>query len=239
MTTPILNWVPSFDERSRNFPIRTVIPTRPPRVNKLWRTGPILDQGSEGACVGFGWTAEVLSTPVAVNLSLLKEPAPSEPTEFALNLYQMAKRLDVWEGEDYDGTSVLAGAKACVALGTLKEYRWCFSTEDVVNAVLSRGPVVLGMNWHEGMYEAPNGILTPSGPIVGGHCLTAVGFRWRSDRLDGEDGIVLQNSWGASWGNNGLAVIRVSELEKLLQADGEACVPYRRSYGRNPIPRKR
>jgi hypothetical protein len=77
------------------------------------------------------------------------------------------------------------------------------------------------------MYEAPKGILTVSGENVGGHCILAVGYKVYPG---GEDAVILQNSWGRSWGVNGLAEIKVSELAKLLK-DGEACLPIQRAFG--------
>lgn len=226
------NWVPTFDERSKDFPLRAAIKERPKRRTKQWRNGVILDQGREGACVGFGWAAEALSTPVSVDLSRVKADVPREPTAFAHHLYQRSKVLDIWDGEDYDGTSVLAGAKAMREAGLIKEFRWCFSIEDVIDAILTKGPVVLGIYWYESMYAAPEGILSVSGEIVGGHCITAVGFKLAKDSVTGEDTVILQNSWGYSWGNWGLAEIRVSELAALLNNAGEACVVTKRSYGR-------
>lgn len=231
-TDKIFNWKPTFDERSLEFPIRAAIPERPKRRTKKWRNGVILDQGREGACVGFGWTAEALSTPVAVDLSRLKAEAPEDPTAFAHSIYQRAKVLDGWAGEDYEGTSVHAGAKAMRELGLIKEYRWCFNIEDVIDAILLKGPVVLGIYWYESMYDAPNGIVEVSGEIVGGHCITAVGFKLAKDSATGEDTIILQNSWGYNWGNFGLAEIRVRDLKALLENSGEACIPSKRSYGR-------
>ena len=226
------NWKPTFDERSKDFPIRSAIAERPKRRTKKWRNGIILDQGREGACVGFGWTAEALSTPVAVDLTRVKADAPEDPTAFAQSIYHRAKQIDPWEGENYEGTSVLAGAKAMQELGLIKEYRWCFSIEDVIDAILTKGPVILGIYWYDGMYDAPNGILDVTGQVVGGHCITAVGFKLAKDSATGEDTIILQNSWGYSWGTWGLAEIRVRDLKKLLDNDGEACVVTKRSYGR-------
>jgi len=225
------NWAPNFDDQSISFPIRAAVPQEV-RRNKLWRTGQILDQGREGACVGFGWTAEALSTPVAVDLTRVAANVPTDPTAFAFHTYNLAKRLDQWEGTDYSGTSVLAGAKAMRSFGLIKEYRWAFNIADVIDGIIHKGPVVLGIQWHKGMYNAPDGVLTVSGEIVGGHCITAVGYKVSSDKINGEEGIILQNSWGSDWGNNGLAIIRTSELAALLDNYGEACVPSRRSYGR-------
>ncbi len=226
------NWKPTFDERSKDFPIRAAINERPKRRTKKWRNGVIIDQGREGACVGFGWTAEALSTPVAVDLTRVKADVPKDPTAFAHYIYQRAKVLDPWDGENYEGTSVLAGAKAMQEAGLIKEYRWCFGIEDVIDALMTTGPVVLGIYWYESMYDAPEGIVTVSGKTVGGHCITAVGYKLAADSATGEDTIILQNSWGYSWGTWGLAEIAVSDLAALLNNNGEACVPYRRSYGR-------
>jgi hypothetical protein len=230
--TKTFNWKPTFDERSKDFPIRATIAERPRRRNKLWRTGQVLDQGREGACVGFGWTADALSTPVSVDLSRVKASVPRDPTAFAHYIYQRAKVLDPWEGTDYEGTSVLAGAKAMREAGLIKEFRWCFGIDDVIDAVLTKGPVVLGIYWYESMYDAPEGIVSVSGKIVGGHCITAVGYKLAASSTTGEDCVILQNSWGPDWGKNGLAEIRVSQLDELLKNTGEACVPSKRSYGR-------
>lgn len=233
-TDRVLDWVPRHDPKSKEFPVRATIRTSIRPRNKLWRVGPTLDQGSEGACVGFGWTSESLSTPVAVDLSRVAVNVPHDPTEYALSVYRRARQIDEWEGEQYDGTSVLAGAKVQRENGLLKEFRWAFSINDVVDTVLAKGPVVLGINWHYDMYWAPNGVVKPTGAVVGGHCLTAVGYTLKSPKLGGEDGVILQNSWSNSWGINGLAEIKVTDLAKLLDNYGEACVASRRSYGRTP-----
>jgi hypothetical protein len=245
MTERRLNWIPRFDERSRGYPVRGAIAKLLPivRRNKLWRVGPTLDQGWEGACVGFGWAAEAFSTPVTVDLNRVRADVPRDPEQFARFIYRSAQRIDEWEGEEYEGTSVLAGAKAMQQVGLLKEYRWAFSSDDVLYSVLRKGPVVIGIWWYESMYDAPNGILKAYGNLVGGHCLTVVGFLKAGASMklaDGQilkntldqDGFILQNSWGTEWGINGLAVISERDLKWLLADQGEACVASRRSYGR-------
>lgn len=228
----VLDWGPNHDPRSRNFAIRSLIDTSPVRRNKLWRPGPILDQGYEGACVGFGCTAEALATPVPVNLNRMKYVVPREPNAFALNLYKDAKYIDAWAGEDYSGTSVLAGIKMMKKYGIVKEYRWAFNTKDIVDSILVKGPVILGIYWYSGMYDAPNGILKVTGDIVGGHCILAIGYRLAKDAKQGVDSVILQNSWGNNWGINGLAEISLTDLDTLIKNDGEACMPTIRSYGR-------
>lgn len=219
-----LDWIPRFDERSRQFGIRAAVGDV--RLhNRSWRTPAPLDQGAEGACVGFGWTHEALATPVRVDL-------PLDGDTFARGVYREAQRIDPWPGEDYSGTSVLAGAKVLARLGYLKEYRWGFNARDVVTGILTTGPVVLGVNWHESMYYTPGGILNVDGAVVGGHCILAVGYRLPGRVFEDEAAIGLFNSWGPDWGIGGHAWVRQSALSELMEAGGEACIPYRRSYGR-------
>jgi hypothetical protein len=81
------------------------------------------------------------------------------------------------------------------------------------------------------MYEAPNRILTVTGPKVGGHAIVARAFSKAGTVFPDEAAVGLFNSWG-NWGDKGCAWIRVSALKTLLADQGEACVPITRGYGR-------
>lgn len=226
----ILDWKPRFDEESKNYPVRGILKKRVPRKNVLWTAGPILDQKAEGACVGFGWTAEALATPFVVNLKTIPYKVPKTPQPFARYVYSSAKTIDEYPGESYEGTSVLAGAKVMQSLQTIASYSWAFNVDDVIDALIQKGPVVLGINWYEGMYEAPNGVLTVSGDHVGGHCLLAIGYTVSSAKFGGKPSITLQNSWGKKWGVQGIAEISVEDLGMLMRQQGEACVPSKTAY---------
>ena len=226
-----LDWRPELDERSKLYPIRTFFPSVQNKTFTLWRHGEILDQGSEGACVGFGWTAEALAGPVHVDLKDVPANAPKEPNKFAYYVYREAQKVDQWPGEDYEGTSVLAGAKIMSRYGVIHQYRWAFGINDVIGALMSQGPVVLGINWYNGMYEAPNGRLEVFGNHVGGHAILAIGYNPSSQVFGGKETIILQNSWGKAWGIDGIAEITVEDLNKLLREGGEACVPLVRGFG--------
>lgn len=233
------DWAPHHDPRSREYPVRTAIPPlierKPPWRGVSWSTSrQPLDQGSEGACVGFGWTAEAMAGPVRIR--------PDRPTDFALAVYREAQLVDEWPGENYDGTSVLAGAKVMQKHGYIEAYRWAFSIRDVVDALLYLGPVVIGIPWFESMYETrPSGLVEVGGRMVGGHCITLTGY-YRSKWLRGEgflnrmELVRWRNSWGSSYGRNGNGWIRVGDLEGLLEQQGEACVPMGRSqFIRQPV----
>lgn len=214
LSRPTLDRLPHFDEQSRQYPIRSLIPRNVTRAKRIWTMPPNfpLDQGSEGACVGFGWSGELSSTPVRIATS----------NASALSLYQKARAQDRAMGNNWsEGASVLAGAKACVKDGTVKSYRWAFGIDDVIDSLVTKGPVVLGINWYDSMYETTSeGLVTIDGPIVGGHCIITNGY-WPAHPKFG-DCILWTNSWGKSYGINGQGFIRVDDLNTLLKQDGEA-----------------
>lgn len=209
-----LDRIPSFDPASRNYPIRTLVASRTPR-SYTWWCGTYLDQGTEGACVGYSIAHELAARPVEVPVS----------RSIAQKIYSRARQIDEWPGEDYDGTSILAGMKAATENGYFTEYRWAFSLQDLILAVGYKGPAVLGVNWHEGMLEPDQrGHISPTGEIVGGHAILCRGVNLRGQFF------YLHNSWGPKWGPlGGTCRIGFDDLDFLLHSQGEACIPVARS----------
>jgi len=213
------DWKPRFDERSRSYSVlrgvdysNKYVYRRPPRE--------VLDQGSEGACVGFSTTAAILASPHKNKLK--------DAQDFALGAYKFAQFIDVWEGEDYDGTSVLAGAKVMHKLGMIDSYSWCFNTNDIVTALHQFGPVVLGIPWYSDMYETDKRhFVNIGGDLVGGHAIMVYGYHPRKyDYATRSRGPVFywRNSWGKEYGRNGTGYIRKKDLDTLMSQQGEACV---------------
>jgi hypothetical protein len=206
-----------FDERSRGYPVRTLLRGEPRKPRSYtWRVPVHLDQKAEGACVGFAWSHELAARPVEVG-------GITDAT--ARKVYWAAQKLDPWPGEEYEGTSVLAGAKAVQALhpGKMLEYRWAFDLNDVLRTVSYFGPVVLGIPWYESM-STPNagGWVYPLNHVAGGHAILCHGVNVK------EKSVKLWNSWGPQWGINGGCKMTWADLEFLLNQDGEACVPVKR-----------
>jgi hypothetical protein len=136
-------------------------------------------------------------------------------------VYRNAQKIDEWPGEDYDGTSVRAGAKILRNLGVISEFRWASNVDEVVNCLLNVGPMVVGTWWHRDMfYPDENGIIRPAGGKMGGHAYVL-------DGISLEKGLIrVKNSWGRDWGKNGFAYIRIDDFASLLSDQGEACMAF-------------
>lgn len=237
-----LDWRPNFDERSRAFGVKSIISSEDDaqEIAKVWEHGTILDQGKEGACVGFAWTGATIAKPMPPN----EQPKFVEGNSFAIGLYREAQKVDPWPGENYSGTSVLAGAKIAKEKGIVDEYRWCFSIEELKKAILNVGPVVIGINWYQDMYGTDkNGLVKVSGNHVGGHAIMVTGFIPDFD-VNNSPTPVFQwvNSWGPGYGKGGVGYIPYKDLEKLIENRAEMCVPIKKNtpvlFGPNPDPDK-
>jgi hypothetical protein len=212
-----LDRLPEMDPKSRNFPIRGLVAAAQPR-SMSWAVPVVLDQGKEGACVGFSWSHELAGRPVQVK---------NITNDTALALYRQAQTLDDYPGEDYSGSSVLGGAKAVEQQGHLKEYRWAFGIADLILALGYHGPAVLGIDWYGSMYEPiyrdGDFWVTVEGDKVGGHAILANGVSIR------RQAIKLHNSWGYDWGDRGESWVSFDDIDHLLKGGGEACIPVQRT----------
>lgn len=221
------DYVPRLVEANRNYRVSQVVETSSFDLlgkPKWWTPGAVLDQGSEGACVGFGCTAEATASPVRARLK--------NATAIAHEVYYHAQTIDEWEGENYEGTSVRAGMLVGQERGWWESFYWAFNISQVRQA-LELGPVVIGVTWLSGMYHtAAKGMVDVSGHFVGGHCLLITGyspnywgtygprFRWR-------------NSWGKTYGRTGDGFITPDALNDILFAQGGECaVPVARKLVR-------
>ncbi len=217
-----LGRIPQFDEASRNFPIRTLVADKPLR-SYTWSVNTWLDQDGEGACVGFAYAHELVARPFIIR----------QTNQDARELYFEIQRNDPWPGGAYpgadpvyEGTSVLSGAQVLKNKGYYSQYRWAFRESDIALAIGYRGPVVLGINWYEGMFRPDqDGFIHPTGNIAGGHAILAHSFSLKGGYY------WLWNSWGKRWGMRwgmtGRARISRSDVTRLMQEEGEGCLPIR------------
>lgn len=200
------------DDRSRQFMTRSLV-GRTARFKRVWTTRKEpLDQGQEGECVGFSMAGELAANPAAYEVT----------NSTGHKIFAAARAVDQSEGRNFpEGATVIAGLKACQRAKYFKSYGWNFGIDDTINWIVRRGPVVLGINWHESMYETDSkGLIDVDGPIVGGHAIMANGF-WPAHPTFG-DVLVLTNSWGRSWGVSGRGYLPVESADHLLKEDGES-----------------
>lgn len=209
----VFNRIPFYDPQSLAFPVRTLVQEKP-RRSYTWAVPVKLDQGSEGACVGFGWADEFAAKP---------NSHPQVTNDLGFDTYRIAQRIDRKEGRVYsEGATVLAGAKAAKELVQISTYRWALgpgavsAENDLALAVGYLGPAVIGSYWYSGMdYPDANGFIHPTGTVRGGHCYLVNSYS------------VIKEAYGVwnSWGTGFWGWISKQDMVTLLANDGEACIP--------------
>ena len=199
------------DVRNRNYPMRELLPDQPPKT-KLWARGKAYDQGQKPWCVGETFKGILNTRP---NSSLVAWRIRSKYD--AGEIYHGAQLNDDWPGEAYDGTSASGACKYLQSQGRIKEYRWCFGVDDVLDTLSHHGPVAIGVQWTQDcMATNSGGYISPSGAVVGGHEVELRG-------INVERGYVIGcNSWGTTWGIHGEFFLTFDSLGVLLANQGDA-----------------
>jgi hypothetical protein len=203
------------------------------------KAGLILNQGREGACTGFGLAG------VVNYLLFTRDLGGQFKTVSPRMLYELARRYDEWEGEDYEGSSCRGALKGWHKHGVCDDSHWPYrdkagrvrllipdekwaedavsrplgvyyridrrSVVDMQAAICQIGAIYVSASVHDGWDRVPEQL--PPGkhadvPVIGpaedprntgGHAFAIVGYN--------EQGFIVQNSWGPSWGAGGFAVM--------------------------------
>jgi hypothetical protein len=223
-----LGRIPRVDTRSAAYAVQGGGPdlsTLP--VRRSWRLRWKGNQGRTSQCVGYALTGLLRSAP-EVHTHL----APAQ-------VYVGAQKDDEWEGENYEGSSVLGGLrylhKITDMIGTpmpeIVSYHAIYTIPDLIRWLALKGPVAVGTDWKTTMFEpGPSNILDCSGGNVGGHAYLIYGYD-RSKRL-----FKILNSWGENWGSRGTAWIRFDDFDALLQSGGEAWGVEKYEFKQGHIP---
>lgn len=203
---------PAYDQRDERYLIRNLAGVEPERKIRYWYdSAPFYDQGATSRCVEYGWHHWIAAGPV--------RPYKKAPYWEFGEVYEAAKKVDEWDGEDYDGTSVRAGAKVLQSLGYIESYLWAWNVDDLAMAVTNVGPVVIGTNWYSDMFEPDRqGVVHATGYNAGGHCTVVTGINRRTGLFR------VKNSWSRAWGHSGRFWIPFEDMDRLIYEDGEACL---------------
>lgn len=175
-----------------------------------WDSQLYLDQGASDACTGYGPDHLLADGPVTHRVRPLYDP---------MELYRANVAQDRADGRVFDGgATMLAAAKVLRARGAIGEYRFGRTMDEVVAALLTVGPVLLGTAWLAGMDEPDpkTGIVRATGAVRGGHCYEANGISLTTGLIR------CKQSWGRSWGRRGRFYLPIEDFEKLLNDDGDA-----------------
>lgn len=220
----VLDYRPRWDPRNSAYAVAEVLDPAAPLTARTLPVGPrLLQLGGEGGCVGFA----VAHAANSLGLILADPYRVGGPLDVAdaLDLYARAQRVDAFPGEDYAGTSVLAGLRVGREMGLWPEYRWATGPRLIARTIAAGTGVVLGIPWCEGMYRTgPGDVVTVRGPLVGGHAVYVHGFDPEHPALDGRPGFTWQNSH-PDHGTDGVAHISARDLSWLLANRSEAGVP--------------
>src|SRR3954471_10172675 len=121
----------TLDFRDLMFtPTLIEVPTEHPlAAYRKWKV-PILNQGTEGACTGFG-----LAT-VIHYLLRSRSVVPDRDAVSPRMLYEMARRYDEWPGENYSGSSARGAMKGWHKHGVCSGKHWVYLTSEKQDAKL-------------------------------------------------------------------------------------------------------
>lgn len=186
-----------------------------PRYRRMWasRHEP-LDQGVDGQCVGFATASLLGAAPIKHTVSKAS----------AQQIFRKAQEMDQLAGLTEDtGASLLGAMEACQKVGLFGSYVWCETVDDVIDWIVRRGPVLLGVNWYQSMDKPSGGLLEIQGRVVGGHAIMANGYWPRHP--DFGDVVVVTNSYGPGWGVRGRGFLPIDVLARLISEDGDAVAP--------------
>lgn len=212
VSTRTFNWRPKWDPRSTAFTATAMCSSLAERKSVMHTKDIWLDQGSEGACTGFGEEHVQALTPYS------RETA----NWIAQDIYHQARREDEWPGEDYEGSSVNGAMKAARLAGRVKSWIWATTLPEARHGLSYHGAGEAGTWWWEGMdHPDSEGFIYPTGSKRGGHAYAIAGYR------TGPQGRAfrMENSWGQGWGDNGGAWILEQDFAILMSDQGELTFP--------------
>lgn len=197
----------STDRRNSFYPVSSIIEDTTPQSRK-WPCAIRLNQGQEGACVGFALQQWLATAP---------GPIVKGTNATARALYHDIRRNDLWRGEDYEGTRLEDGLALLKKRGDISSYYWCQSAYEMRQTVIQLGPLVCKIPIYKNMYYPDfAGRIRPSGAFCGWHAILLNEYDASWDRN------WFVNSWGRSHGRLGRVWMTSADCQLLLNTGATA-----------------
>ncbi|MYM67327.1 peptidase C1 [Pseudoduganella sp. FT55W] len=225
----------TLDFRDKMYvPTLIEVPSTIPLETYLKHKIPVLDQGAEGACTGFGLAT--VANYLLKRRAVMPDACQVSPRMF----YALARRYDEWPGEKYSGSSARGAMKGWQKHGVCSEDDWPYEAsgaevrsdwtaerlsaartrplgayfrvnhKDLIamhSAIAEVGVLYATANVHAGWDAVGlSGVIEDNDRILSGHAFAIVAY----DPL----GFWIQNSWGKDWGRDGFARISYDDWLK-------------------------
>ena len=192
----------------------------------------ILNQKSEGACTGFGLAA-------VINY-LNQQRGCMDKKASARMLYEMAKRYDEWDGEEYSGSSCRGAIKGWYNMGVAEDSFWRYVPnrpgQMTLDAAKNARSTTIGAYFRlKNRISDFHSAINEAGVV---YCSASVHDGWSDENIDddiisykkepkgghafaivgyNDKGFWVQNSWGKEWGSDGLAIWTYEDWQKNIQ----------------------
>lgn len=162
------------------------------RAERLWRTGAVYDEAATRPDLALAAATSAAGKALGVGLGLEVVQQMFDQAEVGTSIWRVPAAVR------------LAGARLT-------------SADDLIDAVATDGPVLLGLPWREGLDQADSyGTVRYHGSVLGPHVVLVVGVSATAVRL--------LNSWGTGWASLGRAWLPRPDLVAIFAAKPEALV---------------